>query len=246
MKWGTSSPIQIKDPEYNFVIGLKSNGVYSLAINEPKKFLLTLIGSNVEKLKFTQVGELFREYFLTKIREFIHETITNEKIPVLEIESKLSFLSEKISNRLNDIVSEYGLVLKRFLISEISISQDDPNYALISNAYAKKASIKIQGEDYERGIQAEALLNSSKNEGMGGIPGVIAAGITLNSINKINNNSNNNFVCNYCGNPLPDNAKFCSNCGKMVEKKLFCCECGSENSIDSKFCMKCGAKLRKE
>ena len=246
LKWGTSSPIQIKDPEYNFIIGVKSNGVYSLAISEPKKFLLKLIGTNIQTLKFSDVGVLFREYFGTKIREFIHETIISEKISIFEIESKLSFLSEKIIGKLNLIVSEYGLILKKFSISEITIPQDDPNYKLINNAFAKKASIGIQGDTFDKSVKAEALLNYSKNEGIGGIPGALVTGFTVSKLNDDLSENLNQICCPSCGKFITSNSKFCCYCGSKVEEFVFCGKCGSKNYHDSLFCTKCGTKIRKE
>ena len=242
LKWGTSSPIQIKDPEYNFIVGIKSNGTYSLVIKEPKKFIVKLIGTNVQCLKFEEVGTLFRDYFGMKIREFLHEIISSEGISIFEIESKLSNLSEKIAQKLNLFSLEYGLEVKKFSISEITIPQDDPNYAIINSAYAKKASIGIQGENFEKATKAEALVNFSKNEGIGGV-GVISAGLVLDSFSKSHNNSS---YCKFCGQSILSNAKFCSCCGHEVANYIFCSKCGNKNDNESRFCSKCGNELRKE
>lgn len=215
IQWGTASPIQLRDPEYKFIISVRSNGAYSVKINNPKKFLLKLIGTNVEILKFSEVGVLFREYFGSKIREFLHETIMSEKISIFDIESNLSRLSNDIKSLLDEFVNEYGLTITNFIISEISIPENDPHYEMINNALAKKAMLDIQGKDFERILQADALLNFSKNEGIGGIPGSIAAG---NIYGKLTDKSTNNekIKCPNCQSIIDRTSKFCPECGTKI------------------------------
>ena len=53
-------------------------------------------------------------------------------------------------------------------------------------------------------------------------------------------------VCPDCGNALPDNAKFCLNCGKKIETlaedETLCPACGVKTK-KGKFCIECGASL---
>lgn len=56
------------------------------------------------------------------------------------------------------------------------------------------------------------------------------------------------MFCINCGKNLPDDAKFCSGCGKQIETKEkeiintvpLCPSCGEELKPDDKFCIKCG------
>ena len=54
--------------------------------------------------------------------------------------------------------------------------------------------------------------------------------------------------CNKCGAQLPDNAKFCRECGEKVTvpeiKTLFCRECGRKLEPGSKFCPGCGSPVK--
>ena len=49
-------------------------------------------------------------------------------------------------------------------------------------------------------------------------------------------------TCYYCGSSVPQNAKFCSSCGKSLVK-FVCPKCRTTNAIGSKFCSTCGEKL---
>lgn len=55
-------------------------------------------------------------------------------------------------------------------------------------------------------------------------------------------------VCVKCGVPLPENAKFCLNCGEKVQPKeadaqVICPKCGAQLPSGAKFCLECGTPL---
>ncbi len=49
------------------------------------------------------------------------------------------------------------------------------------------------------------------------------------------------MICPECRTELPDEAKFCNECGRKLE--LVCSECGKGNPPASKFCLECGHNL---
>jgi uncharacterized membrane protein YvbJ len=59
------------------------------------------------------------------------------------------------------------------------------------------------------------------------------------------------MFCLNCGKELPDDAKFCSGCGKQIEAKEkeiinkvpVCSSCGEELIPGNKFCIKCGTPV---
>lgn len=80
----------------------------------------------------------------------------------------------------------------------------------------------------------------------------VMAGVS-NNIGGIVNDSIANAVkpqtskCLKCGSTLPENAKFCLECGEKVEtlseNEMICPKCGSKTP-KGKFCVECGAKLQ--
>lgn len=56
------------------------------------------------------------------------------------------------------------------------------------------------------------------------------------------------YFCQYCGQELKLDDKYCGNCGKSTEVKEevpLVCECGASYQSGQKYCSKCGAKLEK-
>lgn len=49
--------------------------------------------------------------------------------------------------------------------------------------------------------------------------------------------------CANCGTPIPENARFCSECGCKVDPQHTCPKCGNKVSTNDKFCMQCGTIL---
>lgn len=49
--------------------------------------------------------------------------------------------------------------------------------------------------------------------------------------------------CNSCGFELPENAKFCHECGTKAEREVVCGSCGTKAPAGYKFCMECGSPL---
>ncbi|MBR0085626.1 MAG: zinc ribbon domain-containing protein [Lachnospiraceae bacterium] len=52
------------------------------------------------------------------------------------------------------------------------------------------------------------------------------------------------MICAKCGEEIPDNSKFCLNCGaKVMKAPKYCPNCGTELPGKSKFCLNCGIRV---
>ncbi len=129
-----------------------------------------------------------------------------------------------------------------------------------SQAIATKRAQEGYTYQQERGfdVAQDAARNEAVGQftnmgiGLGTMAGVGGAvgGVVGNAVNGAVGNANvqnDARTCVKCSSPLPENAKFCLNCGEKVELSMpngiiICPECGKTVQA-GKFCPECGRKL---
>jgi len=265
--WGTDSPIQLRDAEYGFAVSVRARGSYSVEIKDSKKFLIKLVGLNTQEFTDEDIKDKFRTVFQTKIKTIIARTMKESHYTILDMNTELENLGDIAIEGLTPVLDEYGIRLVNFYIADISIPDDDPNYHLINEAYAKahagKIEVQVQGEDWNRLTAKELAKDLVNNESAGGMANMgaglgmgIASGEAFGNIAKqlFNSNSeevhtkiieepkNNTLKCSNCGNDIPANSKFCPNCGTKVGENK-CSNCGNILLPNTKFCPNCGTKV---
>ncbi|MBS4223177.1 SPFH domain-containing protein [Lederbergia citrea] len=259
--WGTDSPIQLRDPVYQLQTKIKARGSYSIQIKDAKKFLLKLIGNNVQYFTSDELNQYFRSAFLQYIKDEIARTIRDSGKEILDIATEKETIAEKLFNSLENTLDEYGVKLVNFYISAIDIPDDDPNRLKLEEAYVNRAVMGILGQNWQAQQSVDIMKGMVSNEGAGGIAAAGAAmgmgistfplmgGITkemhtggLNQYEPIKEEVPT-AKCNQCGSDNKINAKFCGECGNQIKKSdIPCKNCQSPISSTAKFCGECGEK----
>ena len=103
-----------------------------------------------------------------------------------------------------------------------------------------------RGFDVAEKVASNEAVGEMSNLGIGlGVMGAVGgtvSGVVTNSMNGALEQVNEQpKKCPRCGANLPNNAKFCAECGTKLENK--CPKCGAVNSINAIFCPECGEKL---
>lgn len=103
-----------------------------------------------------------------------------------------------------------------------------------------------RGFDVAEKVASNEAVGEMSNLGIGlGVMGAVGgtvSGVVTNSMNSALEQVNEQpKKCPKCQADLPNNAKFCLECGAKLENK--CPKCGTVNSLDAKFCPECGKKL---
>lgn len=136
------------------------------------------------------------------------------------------------------------------------IGQETEKQKMILEAEGKAAKRQIEGYTYQQERSFDVAEGAAKNEGGNmtnlGVGLGVMAGVSSN-IGGIVNDSIAKAVkpqtskCLKCGSVLPENAKFCLECGAKVEtfseNEMICPKCGNKTP-KGKFCVECGAKLQ--
>lgn len=259
--WGTDAPIQMRDPEFGFMVSVMSHGSYSVQVKDSKKFLIKMVGNNVEFFTAQEINAFFRTAFATKVKTYLAQYMKNYRQTVLDLQTELENISEQLTPALNEILDEYGVKLVNFYVSDISIPEDDPNYAKINDAYARKGRMGVYGADYGRltgemllenmsmGASAGAAAGAGMGMGMGMMAGGMMGGIASQVFAPVGQAMQQGTQqpvqpARSGSRYAPRGAQADAAGGAAAPAPgAFCSACGTANQPGAKFCCGCGNKL---
>jgi membrane protease subunit (stomatin/prohibitin family) len=164
LKWGTSNPIIVKDPEFG-PVRLRSYGTYVIKVSDPAKFIREIVGTN-GTFTVHDISEQLRNLIVTRLADHLGES----KIPVVALAENYNEISGRLAERLADEFGEYGLEITKFLVENISLPQE------VEEALDKRSSMGIIGDldGFVKFQSANALEAAAKNPG-----GAASAGIGM-------------------------------------------------------------------
>ncbi|WP_100065483.1 SPFH domain-containing protein [Miniphocaeibacter massiliensis] len=267
IKWGTPSPIQIQDPKYGIFAPVRSHGAFGIQIEDSKKFIVKLVGT-VSVFDKNSITKYFKSLYITKVKDSISEYLVKNKISILEINAYIDELSSYMKERIEPIMSDYGVSLVNFYVNDISVPEEDPAIKKLKDALARKAEMDIIGYNYQQERSFDTLEGAAKNTGSTAAP-LMGAGLGLGmglgmgrtvgdefgGISQEITTSGNSTAtkkCSNCHATMPSTQKFCGVCGfdtskdSAVEETILnpiCSKCNAKISSKDKFCPECGNKL---
>ena len=113
IKWGTDSKVQYIEPTYGFPIYIGASGEMSLKVNDSRKLLVKLVGTENYLNRDTLVS-FFRSFLMTRVKTYIAQVMKNNAINIFEIDENITLFSESIKKLLVNDFSDYGMNLERF------------------------------------------------------------------------------------------------------------------------------------
>lgn len=252
-KWGTANPIIMRDPEFG-VVRVQGYGSYSFKVDDPSVFLRELLGT-LSSFYTSDITDWLRSMVVSTLTDVIGES----KVSVLDLAGNTTEMNQIITANIQNKFSEIGLKLVNLFIENMSVPE------AVEKAIDERSKLGVLGDKTDvmmKVAAAEAMKDAAKNQGTGGA--FVGAGMGIgagagigaafmgafnsaNSAEKSKNESAGASVdgkkCAKCGAIIPQNAKFCPECGEKVALKKFCSECGAEVSANAKFCPECGNKI---
>lgn len=177
--WGTASPIKYLEPEYQFPIQLKMNGNYSFSISNIAQFYQQIIG---QRNQYT-IQEA-KELISNRIIQEITSKLAQMQYGYLQIDSKLSELSENVKQELINEFVKLGLTLSDFRILGSQFDDEtDSRIAKIANISADATAASKANLSYAEMEKLQAMRDAAKNEGgIAGLGAQFVAGAELSKI----------------------------------------------------------------
>jgi len=180
IKWGTSSPIQVRDKLLGIATKLKARGAYKIQVDNPQKFLTKLIGNNIDVMDQQELlDDYFSNEFQGKIKSTLTKALNETQTELLGIESNLEEFANSVQPLLGEVFDDYGLKVIKFSIAALDIEGDELRrkydeigmeaIAKMRNAHADKNVMGILGDDWGKQQAANILGTVAANPGSGGI-----------------------------------------------------------------------------
>lgn len=147
IKWGTDSKVQYIDPTYGFPISIGASGEMSLRVEDSRKLLVKLVGTE-NLLGQQKLVSFFRAFLMTRVKSYIAQVMKANAINIFEIDENLSAFSENIHKLLIPDFADYGISLERFFVTNIVKPDGDRQYEkfkeLHFRQYADIAEAKLR------------------------------------------------------------------------------------------------------
>lgn len=187
IRWGTETPIQVRDKVWGIRTSAKVRGAYKVRIENPAKFLEKLIGNNVPFQMQGDLDKYFASEFQGKIKSAVSKFLNSLEQELIGIDAYMDELSAQIEPYIDEVVEEYGLRCIRFSLAglDIDVSKydaiDESQIAAIAKgnlARGDKSVMDILGDDWGRQQAANILGDLARNPGAGGV-GAMGAGMGM-------------------------------------------------------------------
>lgn len=167
IKWGTDSRIEFIEPTYNFPLSIGASGEMSLQVNDSKKLLVKLVGTE-DNLSQESLVSYFRSFLMTRAKTYIAQIIKSESLNIFEIDEKLTQFSNAIKELLIPDFDDYGINLKKFMVSRVIKPDGDTQYEKFKELHFRQyadiaeAKIKQQTDIINAETEAQKTVIESK------------------------------------------------------------------------------------
>ena len=254
LKWGTSEPVLFRDSEFK-MIRLRSNGIYTFRITDPKLFVLNIVGTRGIYTN-GQIEDFLRGVVVGRLADILGETLDS----VLDLPRYFDELGAGLKARIKDDFAQYGLAIVDFIINNIT-----PPDEVLKRIDERSGMEAVGGMDkYFQFKAAQAIGDLASGGGgggggggdgggtAGGIGGAAVAGLGLGAgaglgmmipgmlQQAMAGGAQPKMRCPNCKQDVPVGSKFCPNCGYNLDATVKCSKCGTTAPADSKFCPNCG------
>lgn len=186
LKWGTPGPIQVIDPLYNYPVSVRAFGKWGMRVNDARKFIVQLVGSQVSSSNKGYIGsERVEEYFIGEILQRLSDALAKYfvegKISVFQATAHINKLSSFIGEDISPEFQRFGIEIVNFNVERISIPEEEQKKfqeILGKRMEIDQISQARVSQSYTTMRTFDTLEKAAANEG-GGAGQLLGAGLGL-------------------------------------------------------------------
>ncbi len=166
IRWGTPTPIQLQDPKYGVAIPVTAFGQFGVKVIDSRQFLTSLVGT-LPSFSTDDLKRYFKGIYISKIKSLISQCLVQHGISILHINAHLEEIAEYLEESSANKFEKYGIQLVNFTISDISVDENNPEYAKLRASLSKRADMDIVGYDYQQERSFNVMDKMAENIGHG-------------------------------------------------------------------------------
>ncbi len=176
LKWGTKNPIMLRDEEFG-AVRLRAFGIYEIRINDPKKFITEIVGTDGH-FTIEEISNQLRNIIISRFTSIV----ASSKIPVLDLAANYEQLSIYITEKIANEFDDYGIELTKVIIENISLPPS------VEEALDKRTSMGMIG-DLSKYLEFQAAESMSNKNGSGSsvASDAVAMGVGFAMAEKLSN-----------------------------------------------------------
>ena len=243
LKWGTRDPVAFKDSELG-LIRLRAFGVFNLQVVQPVLFINRLVGTQGMYLT-SDIEEYLNRVIVSRFNDYMGEKIDS----ILNLPASYDQLSQGLAARLREDFGHFGINLTHIYINavtpppEVQQAIDDRSRIGVFDDMNKLMQMKA-AMAMEKASQADGGAGAGMGTGMGlMMPAMFARYFAGGLPATEQNQASQTVACPDCRQPIPDDAKFCPQCGHQQLVFNQCTQCGKNLTPNASFCSRCGHKV---
>ena len=135
LKWGTPSPVLLRDPDFG-PVRVRAFGTYTLRALDPRRLLEQLVGTD-SSFESDEIGELLRAIIATAFADLVAKS----EIALLDLSKNYQSLSDRLRElALTRIDDEYGLEIPQLFIVNVSVPAE------VEQALDARTSMNVIGD----------------------------------------------------------------------------------------------------
>lgn len=172
LKWGTSNPIIMRDPEFKQV-RVRSFGTYTIKVKDAKKFIQEFAGTN-PYVPIDAISEQCRNTIISKMAEGLAEA----GVSVLDLAANFTEIGNKLKPIFQTDFDAWGIELGQFYIENVSLPEE------VERMFDKATQVNMMSDKLNQFNQMQAgiaLENMSENAGAANMAGM-GAGVLLTNM----------------------------------------------------------------
>ncbi|MFC1434189.1 SPFH domain-containing protein [Streptacidiphilus sp. N1-3] len=158
MKWGTQSPVILRDAEFGMV-RVRAFGAFALRVVDPAALLRELAGTDPQ-FRTEEVQEYLRQLIVGRLGN----ALATAQVPLLDLAARQDGIGAQLATVLTGELASTGIAIPKFVIENISVPPE------VEQAIDTRSRMGIAGnlDDFTRFQAANAIQTAAANPGGAG------------------------------------------------------------------------------